>query len=195
MHTEINSNIYIHNSCKYLLNKKYFLNSIKLINKIKQQGVPQLNFPAFDPYISDNVKAEYKSEDIYGSVFIKQPKMYGISRAQIKEVHSEITEDEMNLEVNILFPRIFMEGNYKGEGRFNGIHINSKGYYNVTMRDIDITWKMSGVLEENNGEKYMRIKAFSMSPIIGDLKAYVSGLMPDPALSKYFPSFFLFKIF
>lgn len=145
-----------------------------------------MNFPAFDPYISENIKAEYKSDDIYGSVFIKQPKTYGISRAQIKEVHSEVTEDEMDLEVKILFPRIFMEGNYKGEGRFNGIHINSKGYYNVTMSDIDITWKMSGALEENNGEKYMRIKSFGMAPKIGDLKVYASGLMPDPALSKYF---------
>lgn len=144
-----------------------------------------MKFPALDPFIGDNIKTEYKTDDIYGSVFIKQPKMYGISRAQVREVHSEVTEDEMDLEVNLLFPRVFMEGNYKGEGRFNGIHINSKGYYNVTMRNVDITWKIAGALEENNGEQYMRIKSFNMAPKIGDLKVYASGLMPDPALSKY----------
>lgn len=39
----------------------------------------------------------------------------------------------MKTEVDVYFPRVHLEGLYKGEGRFNDFKMNSKGYFNVTM--------------------------------------------------------------
>lgn len=41
----------------------------------------------------------------------------------------------MKTEVDVFFPRVHLEGLYKGEGRFNDFKMNSKGYFNVTMSE------------------------------------------------------------
>lgn len=51
--------------------------------------------------------------------------------------------------------------------------------------DVTATWKIEGATEERDGETYMRIKHFRVSPKVGDMKIYASGLIPDEGLSKY----------
>lgn len=34
--------------------------------------------------------------------------------------------------MKVYFPQSIVEGYYKGEGRFNGLKVKSKGYFNVT---------------------------------------------------------------
>ena len=92
-----------------------------------------MNFPALDPLAIDIFQAQYETEQISAAFTIKQSKTYGMARAQIRDVRSEITDTEMDLEVDVFFPRIFMEGTYKGEGRFNSLLLNSKGIYNISM--------------------------------------------------------------
>lgn len=39
----------------------------------------------------------------------------------------------MTTEIDAYFPRLFIEGTYKGEGRYSTFKLNAKGYFNVTM--------------------------------------------------------------
>lgn len=38
----------------------------------------------------------------------------------------------MLTEVDSYYPRLFVEGYYKGEGRFNNFKLNAKGYFNIS---------------------------------------------------------------
>lgn len=43
---------------------------------------------------------------------------------------------------------------------------------------------MAGRTSERNGETYMTLEKFDLSPEIGQLKMYIEGLFPDPALNQ-----------
>lgn len=43
---------------------------------------------------------------------------------------------------------------------------------------------MKGVFETRNGQKYLKIVNFDIAPVIGDMKIYMTGVFPDPELSK-----------
>ena len=45
---------------------------------------------------------------------------------------------------------------------------------------------MSGAIAERSGEKYMKINKFDMTPTVGDMKVFATGLLPDPVLSMTF---------
>lgn len=83
-----------------------------------------------------------------------------------------------------------MEGYYKSKGKLHNFNINSKGYFNMTMKNVATTSKLIGKLEERNGEEYMKIKSFDMTPIPEDMEIYADGVFPDPDLSNYIFCFF-----
>lgn len=141
---------------------------------------------------------------MYGSLHIKSANTFGLSRAQIQNVRAAADDDSFAMEVDVQFPKLITEGKYKGEGRFNAIKVVSKGYFNVTtsmlrfenflsiwfikfnniLANVTTTWKISGRSIQRNGETYVLIDKFDMSPEVGDMKIYATGLFPDPGLSK-----------
>lgn len=44
--------------------------------------------------------------------------------------------------------------------------------------------KIKGVYVNKNGQQYLRIVNFDITPVIGDLKVNVTGISPDPEISK-----------
>lgn len=53
------------------------------------------------------------------------------------------------------------------------------------LADVTVTVKTVGKFEIYNGQKHIRLYRFDWIPIVGDLKFYATGLLPDPQLSKY----------
>jgi hypothetical protein len=147
-------------------------------------GIESLNIPAVDPFVVQNEHFEYNQYAIKGFLNIKQAKTYGISQAKIDSVRSRATDDKLDLEIDVIFPSLFMEGNYKAEGRINEIQLSSKGYFNISFTDVTTTWKMSGNLAAINGDEYMKIENFDMAPKVGNMKIYATGLFPDPQISE-----------
>lgn len=45
---------------------------------------------------------------------------------------TKITKDHISAMFKAYVPQSFVEGYYRGEGRFNNLKIKSKGYFNVT---------------------------------------------------------------
>lgn len=101
-------------------------------------------------------------------------------------------------------PQSFVEGFYRGEGRFNNMKIKSKGYFNVTASkfhrtifllsvnsidlyfrtaDINLVSRTEGDIVSVNGKEYVKLTKFDVSPQFGDLKVFATGLFPDPELS------------
>lgn len=147
-------------------------------------GIPSIGFPPLEPYSQESSYFEYKNQQIHGSVHIKNGKTFGMTRAQIRDVRATADDDTFQLEVDVRFPKLISEGKFKGEGRFNAIKIVSKGFFNITFTDVTTTWQMSGKTVERNGEKYMLVDKFDMTPEVGDMKVYATGLFPDPGLNQ-----------
>ncbi|XP_052868331.1 putative beta-carotene-binding protein [Anopheles cruzii] len=146
-------------------------------------GIESLGFPSLDPHESKSTYIDYKRNQMSASLHVKNAKTFGMSKAQIVDVRATATDKALNLGVDVRFPELVMEGYFKGEGRFNSIKLASKGYFNNTMTDVTTTWQLSGEVTERNGEQYMEINSFDMSPEVGNMKIYATGLFPDPELN------------
>ncbi|XP_040168618.1 uncharacterized protein LOC120903319 [Anopheles arabiensis] len=173
-------------------------NSIQRMLPEMHAGIESLGFPSLDPFLSKSTYVDYKRNQMAASMHVKNAKTYGMRKAQILDVRATATDKFMNLAVDVRFPEIVMEGYFKGEGRFNSIKLASKGYFNNTMTDVTTTWKMSGHVKERDGEQYLEIEDFDMSPEVGNMKIYATGLFPDPELNQialefvnqYWPMFY-----
>lgn len=53
------------------------------------------------------------------------------------------------------------------------------------IEDTATTHKMQGVFEYKDGKQYLKIVHFDIIPSIGDLKVQMTGIFPDPELSKF----------
>lgn len=52
---------------------------------------------------------------------------HGLSKGEIKRVRSKINSSGMILDVEVFFPRLFIQAKYKGEGRYNDLVLNARG--------------------------------------------------------------------
>lgn len=128
----------------------------------------------------------YKNSNLLsGSFTLKDVKTYGMSRCTVKDVKSDFTDDEMTIQADIFFPKIFATGDYKSNITLNAFRLQAKGQYNVTMRDVNAKWNIKGKLENVDGEDYMKVYKFDIDPEATSMKISVSGLFPDENLSMF----------
>lgn len=106
--------------------------SIQEIIPIFKDGYPELDIAPFDPLFVKKAYFEYKQNQLLATLNIKNAKVIGMSGAEVKEVRSNLTETTLDLDLDVRFPKVYMEGNYKGSGRFNEYNVKSKGFFNVT---------------------------------------------------------------
>lgn len=143
------------------------------------------DFPAVDPFTYDSVTFNYKNSNLLsGSFTVRDVKTYGMSRSNVKNVKSDFTDDEMTINAELHFPKIFSTGKYKSNMTFNAFRIESKGQYNITMKDVTAKWTIKGKQETVDGEKYMKVFKFDIVPVANDMKISMSGLFPDETLSE-----------
>lgn len=92
---------------------------------------------------------------MHGILNVRTATVYGLTRTEIKAVRfgtvltyklriipkcvwfffyfrTEISDNGMSIEIDSYYPRIVIEGSYKGEGSFNDYKLNARGYFNVT---------------------------------------------------------------
>lgn len=143
-----------------------------------------MEIAAFDPLQVKKAYFEYKQNQVMATLNIKNAKVIGMSGAEVKEVRSNLTDTSLDLDLDVRFPKVFMEGNYKGEGRFNEYKVKSRGFFNVTYSNVFIMWKMSAQLETRNGEDYMKVQSVNIVPAVGHMKVFATGIFPDPILNQ-----------
>lgn len=154
--------------------------------------IANIDFPAVDPFSYETMTFNYKNSNLLsGSFTVTDIKTYGMSRLTVKKVVSKFVDDEMSIEADLFFPKLFSTGDYKSNMTFNLFQLHSKGLYNVTMKDVVGKWNIKGKLEKIDGEEYMKVYKFDLDPDANSMKFSISGLFPDETLSK----FFIFKVF
>ncbi|XP_026465613.1 uncharacterized protein LOC113368282 [Ctenocephalides felis] len=169
-------------------------NSAELDTCLKQSiaaAVPQLRsghellgLRPIDPMELSEFKTGVDAGLMRSKLVAKDFKVHGLSNMVVKDVKSEVTDNSLLINAEVYFPKVLSEGSYKGDSSFGDYQIKSRGIFNVTMYDVTVTWKIEGATEERDGETYMRIKHFRVSPKVGDMKIYASGLIPDEGLNN-----------
>ncbi|XP_055902480.1 uncharacterized protein LOC129938767 [Eupeodes corollae] len=146
-------------------------------------GNKELNIPPIDPFALKNTKYDYSNGVLSGRVALKDAKIYGVSRSEVKDVRFTLNEEGTHMEVDTFTPRLYVEGNYKADMKINEVKMNPKGYFNVTMSGVNFTQLMDGKFETKNGKRFLRLVKFDMDVDIEDMKIYADGLFPDPTLN------------
>lgn len=91
----------------------------------------------------------------------------------------------MKIQAELFIPKLFSTGNYKSNMTLNSLKLDSKGQYNLTMKDVKAKLRIKGKLvKEDDGELYMRVSRFDILPEPNDIHISVSGLFPDENLSE-----------
>lgn len=149
-------------------------------------ALENIELPVLDPFFYESVTFSYKnSEFLDGNFTIKNVKTYGMSRGKVRNVKSDFSDDLMTIHADVFFPKIFANGHYKSNMSLSAFRIESKGQYNITMRDVSAKWSLKGKLEnQDDGEAYMKLYQFEIVPEVNDMKVSVSGIFPDENLSK-----------
>lgn len=97
-----------------------------------QIGFPTLGVPPYDPVQSKRNSFTFKQNNLFVVLHAKDTKAVGLSKAVIKDVKAKFTENEAELKVSFSVPRIVVDGQYKGEGHYNALNFNSRGFFNMT---------------------------------------------------------------
>lgn len=143
-----------------------------------------------DPFRYDSITLNFgESQLVNGIATAKNITSYGMSRAKVLRVKALLKDDEMVVQAEVLMPKISSRGLYLADMTVGGLKLNSKGQYNVTLKNVKIRWNLKGKLQKRNGEDYMKVYKMDIFPDAEDLKISLSGLFPDENLST------LFKIF
>lgn len=151
-----------------------------------------------DPFLYDSLTFSYKNSGSFvGSFNLRSVKTFGISRGKVQSVKSDFTGGVMKIQAEVFFPKLFSTGNYKSNITLNSLKLDSKGQYNLTMKDVKTKLRIKGKLvKEDDGEFYMRVSRFDIIPEPNDIHISVSGLFPDENLSKlkhFCDEFFVLK--
>lgn len=98
-----------------------------------QQGLEQFGIPQFEPLSYDRLRFDFDSPILLlSSLRLKNFKVAGFGKTKVISVETNFTDNEMMATVVTEIPRIFVDGLYKGEGRYTNIRVAPKGRFNVT---------------------------------------------------------------
>jgi hypothetical protein len=102
-----------------------------------EHPIPSLNLPALDPYTHENItQFEYQvTPQIRGRVKAKDIKVSGFTKGQFKDIKSKFDGDKIEMLGFASFPKLRVEGIYKGEAFVNTMKYNSRGNFNMTLSE------------------------------------------------------------
>jgi hypothetical protein len=163
-------------------------------------GVPELDIPPFDPIFVPVVLVDYKQENAEGKMIVRNSKVHGLKDGEILGFRSNFVDpSNLLIEVDLRFPSLFVEGEYKAQGKIVGFPLGGKGVYNISMSDVSATCQVQGDLVTIAGDRYLKVRHVNMLPEVGDMKTYASNLftgsdeLNNAALrfiNQYWPAFY-----
>lgn len=58
---------------------------------------------------------------------------YGVSNFQIKGVRSKISDESLRVDLDVFFPKLITEADFKGRSTFNEMKVKSEGHVKVNI--------------------------------------------------------------
>jgi hypothetical protein len=161
-------------------------NSIETFIPSLRQKHSKFKFDTIEPFVLDALTINYKNTNQFSGQFnLKNSKMYGTSRFKLANVKSNFTEGKMEIRANFYFPMLLTSASYNSTIILNGVEVKSKGQFNLTMKQVSSKVLIKGSLKTIDGEEYMNVYKFDMTPYPKEMTFAVTGIFPDPTLSVF----------
>ncbi|KAK7870181.1 hypothetical protein R5R35_012736 [Gryllus longicercus] len=154
-----------------------YAESLQRLLPILANGSQELGLAALDPHLLPEMLLQYKQGQVAGKMLIRNTRSIGLTSAQVLAVRSNLNDsNKFHMEVDLYFPRIFMEGDYKAQGKIVVFPIEGKGVYNISLTGVSTTWNLTGTHIKKRNQGYVRLDHFYMFPEVEDMKVYASNL-------------------
>ncbi|XP_049774148.1 uncharacterized protein LOC126161990 [Schistocerca cancellata] len=142
-----------------------------------KDGIPELGAPATEPFLVREMLLEYQQGDVEGKVLIKNSLAHGLSDVIVKDVRMNLNDGgKFRFEADVIFKRLLLEGEYKGQGKIITFPIDGKGVFNNSMTDVVGTFNVTGEYYQKAGRPFLKLTRFSFLPEVGTMKVYASNL-------------------
>ena len=155
--------------------------------------IPQLrekhenwNFVTVEPFATDSLFINYQNTNQFtGNFNLRKVKFFHLSRFKVLSVKSNFTDDQMLIRCEFFYPKIFLTSFYKSNMTLNQLVFESKGIFNLTMKQVSAKILIKGKLKNVDGEDYMEVYKFQMDPDPKGMQFSITGIFPDETLSEY----------
>ncbi|XP_067013799.2 circadian clock-controlled protein daywake [Anabrus simplex] len=133
------------NACALGSAKKAFP---QMVNGDKKYGIPSLN-----PLVVE--KAEIPGNGL--DLTFMNAKLHGLPDTDIRDVKFDTTKQY--LEVNFLIPHLYVDSDYKIDGKLLVVPLKGDGKTNITLTDVDLTYKANYLKEKAaDGEDHIKLQ-------------------------------------
>lgn len=105
--------------------------SINELMPVIGHGYPSLGLPELDPYQLGEQRFAVSEGIISIKIKIKDSLSLGVSKGHVRSVKSKMTKENFGVILDVMFPYLGGEGNYRGETRLNQLKVQSKGYFKL----------------------------------------------------------------
>ncbi|XP_063701612.1 uncharacterized protein LOC134831736 [Culicoides brevitarsis] len=161
------------------------IESIKSYLPTMKEGYAPLGIESFDPYYLPKSRLEFRQGELYAKMLLKDIYVSGVSKTKVLGFRSKINSQKSYMELDVRFPKIFIEADYKGRGGYNEFQVNSFGHAKITITNSTGTWKFLGNTETIENEEYMMIKSLDLSNfLVQNMHFDIDGLFPDKDVNE-----------
>ncbi|KAH8274029.1 hypothetical protein KR044_008588, partial [Drosophila immigrans] len=150
-----------------------------------RKGDPDLNIPAYDPFLIDKLSFQYSSGAVNGRISVRNVKLYGLDGLKIQKVDVKSDDKKVQLRIYSHQPKMNIIGDYKADMHVNQLQLKPKGKFNLTLFDVQNTVNTEGeIYTKDDGQRFLRLVDIEANPKIGDMIIKANGIFPDPELDE-----------
>lgn len=99
-----------------------------------------------DPYFVEKADFKVDRDTVQFTAGGRNGTAHGLSKGEVKRVRSKITDTSMVIDVEVVFPKLFIQSKYKGNGRFNDLVFNARGNITIYLRKYYCVLKIPGII-------------------------------------------------
>lgn len=150
-----------------------------------RKGDPELNIPAYDPFVINRLSFQYSSGAVNGRISVRHVELYGFAELKIGKVHVHANDTNVQLKIHALLPKMNIIGDYKADIHVNQLNLKPKGKFNLTLYDVENIVTTEGEFYTNDdGLRFVRLVDIDANPKIGNMVIKANGIFPDPELDE-----------
>ncbi|XP_034489414.1 protein takeout [Drosophila innubila] len=150
-----------------------------------RNGDPELNIPAYDPFVIDRLSFQYSSGAVSGRISVRNVELFGFADLKIQKVYIKSNSKKLQLKLQSFLPKMNIIGDYKADIHVNQLNLKPKGKFNLTLYDVENILTTEGeYYTKADGLRFVRLVDIDTNPKIGNMIIKANGIFPDPELDE-----------
>ncbi|KAK3925850.1 Circadian clock-controlled protein daywake [Frankliniella fusca] len=141
------------------------------------KGEKLFDMEPIEPIAVSDVRVHLRREPFDFHAVARNSKVHGASGVKVRAASAALTDNSLDMSLDITIPTMFIEGEFKIEGKIGSFPFAGRGPWNVTITDLEANWHLIGETVDKQGEKYMQIKRFIPTYRVGGMKANAENLV------------------